>query len=434
MTAPVYGAGYGDVRLPADAGVILSMFQAIGLTKSYRRGRPPALLDLSFDARQGQVTALLGPVGSGRTTALLLALGLERGRGAALFDGRPYRRIRCPEREVGVVLSEHDRPPRHPDRRARGHLRMLAAAAGVPARRAEQMLEQTRLVGAGEHRLRTFSPGMNRRLALAEALLGDPRTLLLDEPTQDLSPKNCEWFHAVLRAFAAGGGTVLVTVRSPQEAAALADRVVTLEHGRLLADQPVAEFLRTRLHDEVSVAGPRIGRLADLLTQSGAQVRREGGARISVGGVSRTEIGELAFRHGILLHELADRPGTVSAEPTAVAPATEAPEAVAAPPAGVGIPAGQRAEQRHSRLQPVRQSTRTSVGPPARQTAETAQPVQSTRPAEEVAQLAQVVPQATDSETGETVVVLTPGAVVSASVVVQQPAAGPRTSSAGDVQ
>ena len=453
MTEPVYGAGYGDVRLPADAGVILSMFQAIGLTKSYRRGRPPALLDLSFDARQGQVTALLGPVGSGRTTALLLALGLERGRGAALFDGRPYRRIRCPEREVGVVLSEHDRPPCHPDRRARAHLRMLAAAYGVPARRADQVLEQTRLVAAGEHRLRTFSPGMNRRLALAEALLGDPGTLLLDEPTLELSPKNCEWFHAVLRAFAAGGGTVLVAVRSPQEAAALADRVVTLDHGRLLADQPVAEFLKTRLHDEVSVAGPRIGRLADLLSQSGAQVRREGGARISVGGVSRTEIGELAFRHGILLHELADRPGTVSDETifavpgVAVGAATgTVPDAVAAPGAGVGIRAGQRTEQRNSRLQAVRQSARPSSGPSVQQhartaeTAETAEtavtaviaaPVATAAPVEAVAQ---VVLQATDSEAGETVIVLTPGAVVSASVVAQQPAAGPRTSPAGEPQ
>ncbi|MBC3844204.1 ATP-binding cassette domain-containing protein [Streptacidiphilus sp. 4-A2] len=176
-----------------------------------------------------------------------------------------------------------------------------------PARRADQLLEQTRLAPAADDRLRAFSPGMNRRLALAEALLADPGTLLLDEPTHELSPKGAEWFHAVLRAFAAGGGTVLVTVRSPQEAALLADRVVTLDQGRLLADQPVAEFLRTRLQDEVSVSGPQVGRLADLLVEAGAQVRRESGTRIAVGGVSRTEIGELAYRHGVLLHELTDQ-------------------------------------------------------------------------------------------------------------------------------
>ncbi|MEY9876881.1 ABC-type multidrug transport system ATPase subunit [Streptacidiphilus sp. MAP12-33] len=282
-------------------------FQAIGLTKAGRRGRPPAVLDLSFDARAGQVTVLLGPEGSGRTTALRLALGLERGQGAALFHGRPYRRLSRPEREVGVVLGEADRPAGHPGRKARAHLRMMAAAAGVPARRADQLLEQTRLGPAAEHRLRTFSPGMNRRLQLAQALLGDPRTLVLDEPTEGLSPKNVEWFHAFLRAFAAGGGAVLVTLRSPQQAAQLADRVVTLDLGRLLADQPVEEFRRTRLRDEVSVRGPQVSRLADLLSANGATVRHDGGNVIAVEGVARTEIGELAFRHGILLHELADQ-------------------------------------------------------------------------------------------------------------------------------
>jgi ABC-2 type transport system ATP-binding protein len=346
------------------------MFQAIGLTKSYRRGRPPAVLDLSFDAREGQVTALLGPVGAGRSTALRLALGLERGQGVALFDGRPYRRIAQPEREVGVVLAEPPgRMARHPGRRARAHLRMMAAATGVPARRADQLLEQTRLAPAAEHRLRTFSPGMNKRLSLAEALLGDPRTLLLDEPTHGLSPKNTEWFHAFLRAFAAGGGTVLVTLRYPREAAVLADRVVTLDLGCARADQPIAEFLHTRPHGEVSVAGPQVGRLADLLARAGARVHRESGTRISVGGVARTEIGELAYRHGILLHELAGG-------------AT-----------GATVAAGVAVEQL------VRQPVRAPKTDPV--------------PA---------VPAVAAAEPAETVVVLTPGAVVSASVAVPPPA------------
>ncbi|MFC5909074.1 ATP-binding cassette domain-containing protein [Streptacidiphilus monticola] len=294
-------------------------FQAIGLTKSYRKGRPPALLDLSFDARPGEVTVLLGPEGSGRTTALRLALGLEQGQGTALFHGRLYRRLARPEKSVGVVLNEPGRGA-HPGRRARAHLRMMAAAAGVPARRADQLLEQTRLDPVGEQRLRGFSPGMLRRLQLAEALLGDPRLLILDEPTEGLSPRNVEWFHAFLRAFAQGGGAVLVTLRSPQEAAQLGHRVVTLDLGRMLADQSVAEFRRTRLRDEVSVRGPQVARLADLLVEAGAAVRREGGTRISVEGLTRTEIGELAYRNGILLHELADvtvehAPGDLAAAP-----------------------------------------------------------------------------------------------------------------------
>ncbi|MER5866956.1 ABC transporter ATP-binding protein [Kitasatospora sp. NPDC002040] len=286
------------------------MIQITGLTKVHRRGRAPALLDLTFDARPGVVTALLGAEGAGKTTALRLMVELERGHGITLFDGRTYRSLRRPEREVGVVLpgsGDAVLGGGHPGLRARTHLRMLAGAVGVPAARAEDLLEQTRLAGVAGHRLRSFSPGMHRRLALAVALLGSPGTLLLDAPTEGLSPRNVEWFHSFLRSFTVSGGTVLVTTRTPQEASALADRVVTLDRGRLLADQPVAEFRRTRLHPEVSVRGPQMARLADLLTEQGHQVRRDGGAGIAVSGLGRTEIGELAYRHGILLHELADR-------------------------------------------------------------------------------------------------------------------------------
>ncbi|MER5638695.1 ATP-binding cassette domain-containing protein [Kitasatospora sp. NPDC002227] len=283
------------------------MIQSTGLTKVYRRGRPPALLDLSFDTRPGMVTALLGAEEAGKTTALRLMVELERGQGITLFGGQTYRRLRRPEREVGVLLAGGHPLVGHPGRRARGHLRMLAGAVGVPGRRADELLEQTRLAGVAEHRLRSFSPGMHRRLALATALLGDPHTLLLDCPTEDLSPRNVEWFHSFLRSYSVSGGTVLVTTRTPQEAALLADRVITLDHGRLLADQPVSEFRRTRLHPEVVVRGPQMARLADLLTEQGAQVRRDSGVGIAVSGAGRTEIGELAYRHGILLHELADR-------------------------------------------------------------------------------------------------------------------------------
>jgi ABC-2 type transport system ATP-binding protein len=234
-------------------------------------------------------------------------VGLERGQGVALFDGRPYRSLRRPEREVGVLLPTGRGAAGHPGRRARSHLRMLAAAAGVPAGRADELLEQTRLSTVADHRLRAFSPGMNRRLALAAALLGDPGTLLLDAPTEGLSPRNVEWFHSFLRSFGVAGGSVVMTTRTPQEAARFADRVVTLDQGRLVADQPVGEFRRTRLRPEVAVRGPQMARLADLLTGQGALVRPEGAVGLAVAGIGRTEIGELAYRHGILLHELADR-------------------------------------------------------------------------------------------------------------------------------
>ncbi|MFI9364164.1 ATP-binding cassette domain-containing protein [Kitasatospora sp. NPDC053057] len=287
------------------------MIQITGLTKVRSKGEPPAVLDLTFDARPGMVTVLLGDEGAGKSTAVRLMLELERGQGITLFDGRPYRRIRRPEREIGVLLPGLGEGAAavagNPGRKARGHLRMLAAAVGVPTRRADELLEQTRLATVAEQRLRTFSPGMHRRLSLAAALLGDPGTLLLDAPTEGLSPRNVEWFHSFLRSFAVAGGTVLVTTRTPQEAAQLADRVVTLDRGRLVADQPVAEFCRTRLSLEVAVRGPQMARLADLLVSQGAEVRPDGGAGLAVAGIDRTEIGELAYRNGILLHELADR-------------------------------------------------------------------------------------------------------------------------------
>ncbi|GAA1981699.1 ATP-binding cassette domain-containing protein [Kitasatospora viridis] len=283
------------------------MIQVSGLTKVYRRGRRPALFDLGFDVRPGTVTALLGPEGAGKTLALRLMLELERGTGVTLFDGRTYRRLRRPEHEVGVLLPDERSHPGSPGRTARGHLRMLAAAVGVPARHADELLEQTRLAAVADHRLRSFSAGMTRRLGLAAALLGEPSALLLDAPTEGLSPRTVEWLHAFIRAFPAGGGCVLLTTRDPREAALLADQVVTLDRGQQVADQPVSEFRRTRLHREVAVRGPQMARLADLLVAQGAQVRPEGGAGLAVAGLGRTEIGELAYRNGIMLHELADR-------------------------------------------------------------------------------------------------------------------------------
>ncbi|MFE0512532.1 ATP-binding cassette domain-containing protein [Streptomyces sp. NPDC058964] len=288
------------------------MIQAFGLTSKPRKANPPALDDISFEARAGRVTALLGAPGAGKTTALRLMLELQPGRGITCFRGRPLHRIAHPSREVGVLLGD---VPAHPARSVRAHLRMLCAATGVPARRADEVLEVVGLAGLRDERVGTLSRGMDRRLGLACALLPDPHTLVLDTPTRGLSAREARWLHDMLRAHAAEGGTVLYTTADSKEAARAADRVVTLERGRLVADQEAAEFGRTRLRPRVAVRSPHAARLAAVLTKEARTARlsveivREGANRLSVYGSSTADVGEIAFRHGILVHQLADETG-----------------------------------------------------------------------------------------------------------------------------
>ncbi|MGA5732270.1 ATP-binding cassette domain-containing protein [Streptomyces seoulensis] len=315
------------------------MIQAVGLTSDSLKDQPPAVEDVSFEARAGQVTALLGAAGAGKTTVLRLMLELQRGRGIAYFRGRPLHCVAHPSREVGVLLGV---VPGHPSRTVRNHLRMLCAAAGVPARRADEVLEEVGLVSLREERLGTLSLGMDRRLGLACALLPDPHTLVLDEPTAGLSVQEARWLHATLRAYADQGGAVLLTTADPKEAARHADHVVTLEGGRVAADLEAAEFARTRLRPRVAVRSPHAGRLANLLTKEArserrsVEVVREEGNRLSVYGSTTADVGEIAFRNGILIHQLADEVGDMRPEsPEADQPV---PSEAAAMPEGVAEP------------------------------------------------------------------------------------------------
>ncbi|WP_399084782.1 ATP-binding cassette domain-containing protein [Streptomyces sp. BBFR2] len=296
------------------------MIQAIGLTGEPRGERPPAVDDLTFDARPGHVTVLLGPAASGKTTALRLMLQLQSGRGVALFRGRPLHRVPNPPREIGVVLGD---VPGDPSRTTIGHLRLLSAAAGVPIGHADDVLELVGLTGLADKRLGELSRGMDRRLALAAALVGDPHTLILDEPTEGLQPRDTAWLHGLLRGYAAQGGTVLTTSRHSREATRIADRVITLDDGHLAADQDAAAFARTRMRPRVVVHSPHADRLAALLIDESQrahhtsapvighsiEVVRESGSRIAVYGSNCAAVGETAFRHRVLVHQLADEEG-----------------------------------------------------------------------------------------------------------------------------
>ncbi|THA85176.1 ABC transporter ATP-binding protein [Streptomyces sp. A0592] len=342
------------------------MLQAIGLTSKPRSDAPPLVDDLTLEARPGHVTALLGEPGSGKTTALRLMLELEPGRGVTYFRGRPLHRIAHPGREVGVVLGD---VPGNPARTVRNQLRMLCAAAGVPASRADTMLEVVGIAGLRDQRLGSLSLGMERRVALASALLGDPCTLLLDEPAAGLSPRERGWLYGLLRGHASLGGAVLFTTADAKEAARSADRVVSIEAGRLVADQEAAEFARTRLRPRVAVRTPHAARLADVLgrearaAQRAVEIVEESGSRLSVYGSNCAEVGEAAFRHGVLVHQLADETGDAGAStvpvPHARAAAATAVTAGAAP---------ERAEDsggsaRRTRSQPPASAVRRVGGP-----------------------------------------------------------------------
>ncbi|MEW5657895.1 ABC transporter ATP-binding protein [Streptomyces cinereoruber] len=362
------------------------MLQAIGLTSTPRSDRPPAVDDLTFEARPGAVTALLGPSGSGKTTALRLMLELEPGRGITYFRGRPLHRIAHPPREVGVLLGD---VPGHPSRTLGGQLRMLCAATGVPVSRAEELLRSVGLVGLERRPLGTLPIGADRRLGLASALLGSPHTLLLDEPGAGLSASESAWLYGFLRAHAAEGGTVLYTTADPKDAARNADRVATLDGGRLVAAQEAAEFARTRLRPRITVRTPHAARLAAAVTQEARAARRpvevvaEDGNRLSVYGSDCASVGDTAFRHGVPVHRLAEETGDTgtarsvqgiegsgtSREPAAEPRATASTSReIASPPARHGVPAERPTARRRpmrSPLRPLRYEVRRLLGVPS---------------------------------------------------------------------
>ncbi|WP_282696026.1 ATP-binding cassette domain-containing protein [Streptomyces sp. CC208A] len=338
------------------------MLQAIGLTSTPRRDRPPAVDDLTFEAPPGAVTALVGAPGSGKTTALRLLLGLDPGRGLTYFRGRPLHRIAQPAREVGVVLGD---VPGHPSRTVRGQLRMLAAGAGVPVARTDEVIRAVGLAGLEGRRLGTLPRGVDRRLALAAALLGEPHTLLLDAPAAGLSPVEQAGLHGLLRAHADGGGTVLYTTRDPKDAARNADHVITLDEGRLVAAQDAGDFARTRLRPRVAVRTPHAARLAAAVAQEARAARRpveavtQDGTLLLVYGGDCAQVGDIAFRHGVPVHRLADETGDADPLPVRV-PAP-------APPTGGAAPDRPAAARRPVRapLRPLRYELRRVLGVPS---------------------------------------------------------------------
>jgi ABC-2 type transport system ATP-binding protein len=224
-----------ELAEPSQRVAVLSVSS---LTKRY--GEILAVDDVTFSLEAGTVTGYLGPNGAGKTTTLRLLLGLaEPTAGEALVFGRRYRELEQPIRRIGAVLESNDF---HPARSGRDHLRALALAAELPLGRVDEVLELVELSGAAKRRVTTYSLGMRQRLGLAAALLGDPELLILDEPANGLDPAGVRWLRIFLQSFAAQGRTVLISSHLLAEVAQTVDRVLIIDHGRLLAGGRLEEL------------------------------------------------------------------------------------------------------------------------------------------------------------------------------------------------
>jgi ABC-2 type transport system ATP-binding protein len=268
-----------------------------GLTKRY--AGVTAVDDLSFVVRAGAVTGFLGPNGAGKTTTLRMVLGLARPTaGSATIFGQPFAELPDVARAVGANLEVCGM---HPGRSGRNHLRALAAFAGLPASRVDEVLDLVEMRQAANRRAGGYSTGMRQRLGLAATLLGDPELLVLDEPANGLDPQGIRWLRDFLRGVAAQGRTVLVSSHVLSEVEQTVDDVVVIHRGRLVRSGPIASLLSG---EGVRVRSPRAAELASALERDGVEVRADG-AVIRVQGRTTAEVGEVAFAIGVPVHELA---------------------------------------------------------------------------------------------------------------------------------
>ncbi|PPG51574.1 MULTISPECIES: ABC transporter ATP-binding protein [unclassified Rathayibacter] len=274
------------------------MIEARGLTKRF--GAKTAVDAIDFTVEPGRVTGFLGPNGAGKSTTMRMIVGLDRPTsGSVRVNGRPYAEHSAPLREVGALL---DAKAAHRGRSVRDHLRVIAATHRIPRARVEEVIELVGLQSVARKRVGGFSLGMGQRVGIATALLGDPRTLLLDEPVNGLDPEGVRWVRDFVRGQAAEGRCVLLSSHLMSEMAQTADHIIVLGRGRILADAPLADFL-AEARPRVRVASPEADRLAELLAGGGARVARtEGG--LEVEGLDASAIGELSLRGGIVLHAL----------------------------------------------------------------------------------------------------------------------------------
>ena len=282
------------------------MIEVRNLTKRYRGAT--AVDRLEFTVPKGRITGFLGPNGAGKTTTLRILLGLVLPTsGDALVDGKRYAQLDQPLRTVGAVLEASNY---HPARSGRNHLRVLATAAALPHRRVDEVLADVDLTDAARRRVGAYSLGMRQRLSVAAALLGEPELLVLDEPANGLDPEGIRWLRNFLRSFADAGGTVFVSSHVLGEISQLADEVVIIHRGRLLAHEGVAELTARSSGRLTRARSPRATELAERLRGAGFEVTAGDDGLLSVQAPPE-RVGDVAAEAGIALHELTSETGSL---------------------------------------------------------------------------------------------------------------------------
>ncbi len=277
------------------------MIVAEHLSKKYKKKF--AVDDLSFNVETGMVTGFLGPNGAGKSTTMRLMLGLDNGKGNTLFDDKKLHTYDQPSQVVGVLLEAK---AFHPTRSAMQHLRVLADAGGVPKSRVDEVLAEVGLTEVAKSKPGKFSLGMSQRLGIAAAILGKPKYLMLDEPANGLDPEGIAWLREFLKSYADQGNAVFVSSHLLSEMAQMADNVVVIGKGKLIADTSMKELLSSSGHSGVFVRSPKLSVLEKVLKARETQYEKtDGGLKIT--GMTTDEIGTLAYASGVPIYELATK-------------------------------------------------------------------------------------------------------------------------------
>ncbi|WP_166875992.1 MULTISPECIES: ATP-binding cassette domain-containing protein [unclassified Salinibacterium] len=276
------------------------MIKAEGLSKRY--GAKTAVDGISFTVKPGMVTGFLGPNGAGKSTTMRMIVGLDRPTsGSVIVNGKPYAQHTAPLREVGALL---DAKAIHTGRSAYNHLLAMGATHGIGKARVREVIGLTGLESVAGKRVGGFSLGMGQRLGIAAALLGDPATLILDEPVNGLDPEGVMWVRNLARHLANEGRTIFLSSHLMSEMALTADHLIVLGRGRIIADAPVAEILAAATRTAVRLRSPRADQLAQLLQGPDVSITAMENGVLSVTGLTAEVIGDAAVAAGIALHEL----------------------------------------------------------------------------------------------------------------------------------